>query len=289
MREELIKNKEFRPMLAHKVESNPIDYTQPVFIQAKLDGVRCYITRDGAFTRNGKEIKNVKHIIKDFEKFFEMHPDFIVDGELYNHDLRDNFNKIISLVRKQKTTEADELNSKRLIQFHWYDIVTEEKQRERTARIKSLYPYFKSIGGFNSVVLVDTFQIKNESQMLAMHKQFKLDGYEGSIVRLNGQYKIDGRSKDLLKVKDWHDTEITVTGYVQGKGKFERGLGKFLGTDADGREVEVPWPSLTIEERRKIWSMRTRYIGKELTFEYFERTPDGAYRFPRAKAFRNYE
>ena len=76
---------------------------------------------------------------------------------------------------------------------------------------------------------------------------------------------------------------------MQGKGKFERGLGKFLGTDADGREVEVPWPSLTIEERRKIWSMRTRYIGKELTFEYFERTPDGAYRFPRAKAFRNYE
>ena len=58
---ELIANKEFRPMLAHKV-SNKIDFNDRVFVQPKLDGIRCYINRDGAFTRNGKEIKTVPHI-----------------------------------------------------------------------------------------------------------------------------------------------------------------------------------------------------------------------------------
>ena len=108
------------------------------------------------------------------------------------------------------------------------------------------------------------------------------------MLRKNTPYR-QRRTSDLQKVKDWSDTEITITGYVEGKGKFERGLGKFIGVDSNNQIVEVPWPTLTIEERRKMWSQRVRYINKVLTFEYFERTPAGAYRFPRAKAFRNYE
>ena len=62
-------------------------------------------------------------------------------------------------------------------------------------------------------------------------------------------------------------------------------------TDGDDgyRRAEVPWPSLTIAERQELWKNRENIIGYELTFEYFERTPAGAYRFPRAKAIRNYE
>ena len=50
----------------------------------------------------------------------------ILDGELYNHDLRDNFEKIISLVRKQKPTDSDRLDSKELVQFHCYDYANTE-------------------------------------------------------------------------------------------------------------------------------------------------------------------
>ena len=32
-----------KPMLAYPVSDKPIDYTQPVFMQPKLDGVRCLI------------------------------------------------------------------------------------------------------------------------------------------------------------------------------------------------------------------------------------------------------
>ena len=102
-------------------------------------------------------------------------------------------------------------------------------------------------------------------------------------------YEPGKRSWTLQKVKEWQDTEMTITWFVEGKGKFENGLGKFVGLDEDLREVEVPWPSLTIEERKEVWKNKESYLGKVLTFEYFERTPAGAYRFPRAKGIRDYE
>ena len=33
----------YKPMLAYPVSDKPIDYSKPVFIQPKLDGVRCVI------------------------------------------------------------------------------------------------------------------------------------------------------------------------------------------------------------------------------------------------------
>ena len=108
------------------------------------------------------------------------------------------------------------------------------------------------------------------------------------MLRTNKPYE-QKRSYTLQKVKDWSDTEITITNYIEGRGKFKNGLGKFIGVDSDNRVVEVPWPSLTILDRQGIWHNRQSYIGQKLTFEYFERTPSGAYRFPRAKTIRNYE
>ena len=49
-------------MLAHKVNNKKIDFTEPVFIQPKLDGVRCIFTKDGAYSRTGKQFHNLQHI-----------------------------------------------------------------------------------------------------------------------------------------------------------------------------------------------------------------------------------
>ena len=38
-----------KPMLAHKVSENRIDFSEKVFIQPKLNGVRCVFTKDGAY------------------------------------------------------------------------------------------------------------------------------------------------------------------------------------------------------------------------------------------------
>ena len=73
-----------KPMLAHKFDDIRVDWSEPVYIQPKLDGVRCLFTKDGAYSRTGKQFKNVAHIEEDLEDFFKQYPDTIIDGELYN-------------------------------------------------------------------------------------------------------------------------------------------------------------------------------------------------------------
>ena len=122
-----------KPMLAYPVSDKPIDYTRNVFMQPKLDGVRCVIQSEEfmglpvvrAYSRTGKEWKNMHHILESLVPFFQKHPNIILDGELYNHDLKDDFEKIISLVRKQKPDDIDMLESADMVQFHCYDIIDE--------------------------------------------------------------------------------------------------------------------------------------------------------------------
>jgi len=278
---------DFKVMLAKPITSE-IAWPNTHFVQPKLDGVRCYINKHGAFSRNHKPFYNAKHITTELKQFFIDNPTITLDGELYNHNYRDNFNKIISLVRKQKPTQADKFESASHLQFHCYDMFDSDNVSydfiSRTLNITS----FKSKYGWRSIQEVDTKAVFSDKEVQSFHTINKNNGYEGSILRTNGTYD-QRRSNNLQKVKDWSDTEITITGFVEGKGKFEGGLGKFLGVDSDNRVVEVPWPTLTIQKRKDIWAARGYFINKKLTFEYFERTPAGAYRFPRAKAFRNYE
>ena len=90
-----------KPMLAYKVGKKDVDWSEKVFMQPKLDGVRCVIQLDKnknviAYSRTGKPWLNISHILKSLKPWFIMHPTMILDGELYNHDLKDDFEQIIS-------------------------------------------------------------------------------------------------------------------------------------------------------------------------------------------------
>ena len=89
----------FKPMLAHDYTKRPQSsgYSQP-----KLDGIRCIVDKNGMWTRGGKPITSCPHVWKSLEKFISENPNLVIDGELYNHELKADFNKITSLVRKLK-------------------------------------------------------------------------------------------------------------------------------------------------------------------------------------------
>ena len=277
-------------MLAHKVNENKIDFSEKVFIQPKLDGVRCIFTKDGAYSRTGKEFHNLQHIKIDLEKFFNQQPNAVLDGELYNHDLRDDFEQIISLVRKQKPTDEDRLNAHRLIQYHVYDMIAQaviwrgpsyEDRLNWLLSSKNLWS--------DSVISVDTLEVHGYNGAEVVHKVFLNKGYEGSILRLNGPYE-QKRSYNLQKFKDFSDTEATIIGYEAGKGKFTGLIGKFLMVDDDGNEFGCPiGKGYNYSDRRYILENIHDYIGKVATFTYFERTKAGSYRHPLYKTLRNYE
>ena len=284
-------------MLAYKVDKKPVDWSENVFIQPKLDGVRCVIYLDDkenirCFSRTGKEFHNLQHIKESLHDFFKMETNFsantdvVLDGELYNHDLRDNFEKIISLVRKQKPTDSDKLEAKELVQFHCYDYIETVLNMPYGYRMNQLttsdmYSY--------CVKYVETKLALSKDAANIIHQYNLNSGYEGSILRLDKPYE-QKRSYNLQKFKDFQDTEATIVGYEEGKGKREGTLGKFLMQDDDGNKFGCP-PGKGYNYKALADMLKNihDYIGKTATFTYFERTQYGSYRHPLFKTIRNYE
>ena len=275
-----------KPMLAYPVSDKPIDYNQDVFMQSKLDGVRCLIQYDNsevkAYSRTGKEWKNIDHILFNLKPWFVLNPNVILDGELYNHDLKDDFEKIISLVRKQKPTDIDIMESADMVQFHCYDIIDETKVFDERNRF-----IIQTVPRNQYIKHVPTVLIHTEAQAKDCHQDNLNEGYEGSILRTNDVYKC-GRSWNLRKFKDFHDTEATLTSWVEGKGKRKGTIGKFMAVDADGNEFGIPVMDNFKYLQDNFEEMKT-WVGQLATFTYFERTKAGSYRHPLFKCIRNYE
>ena len=275
-----------KPMLAHKLNENKIDWDKPVYMQPKLDGVRCLFTKDGAFSRTGKQFMNVQHIEKMLKHFFKQNPDIVLDGELYNHDLRNDFEKIISLVRKQKPTDKDRAEAHKMMQYHVYDYITSTRKRSYKERLDIL----TCSDIYNEhIKYVLTSIVVTPAMTKVIHKEFLDMGYEGSILRTDTPYK-HGRSWGLMKFKDFHDAEATIVGYEAGKGKREGTIGKFLMEDDTGIKFGCPpGKGYTYTDMTNMLENVHDYIGKEATFTYFERTKAGNYRHPLFKGLRDYE
>ena len=297
--EQNIKEEKMRkkPMLAYPVSDKPINYDDKVFMQPKLDGVRCVIqakvkrhllTPDlneievKAYSRTGKEWKNIDHILFNLKPWFALNPNVILDGELYNHDLKDDFEKIISLVRKTKPTDIDMLESADMVQFHCYDIIDETKTfEERNRFIQQVVPRN------HCVHHVNTQFIFSDKAAKKYHKQNLKAGYEGSILRTNDVYACK-RSHNLRKFKDFSDAEALIVGWVEGVGKRKGTIGKFMAQDEDGNLFGMPVMD-KFKYLQDNFKVMQGYVGKTATFTYFERTKAGSYRHPLFKCIRDYE
>ena len=284
----------YKPMLAYPVSDKPIDYKSVVYMQPKLDGVRCLIQAEKlpfdmgyepvAYSRNGKEWKNINHILEELKPFFQDFPNVVLDGELYNHDFKDDFESIISMVRKTKPTDEDRYISAQNVHFHCYDIIdtTKTYEQRRNFIVQNL-PIRDCING------VFTQLVSSEKEAKQFHEHSLELGYEGSIVRINDVYKC-GRSWSLRKFKDFHDAEANIVGYEEGKGKRAGTLGKFLMQDDEGIDFGCP-PGKGHNYKDLALMLKNihKYIGQRATFTFFERTKANSYRHPQFKCIRNYE
>jgi len=278
----------YKPMLAYPVSDKPINYNDKVFMQPKLDGVRCLIQYDKklgvtAWSRTGKQWKNINHITSSLEKWFQSNQLTVLDGELYNHDLRDDFETIISLVRRQTPDDIDMLESRDLVQFHCYDIIHPDNSpfEDRSRFVKYC------VNETDYIKVVSTMLCASDDDAKEIHATNLACGFEGSILRTNDLYH-QKRTHSLRKFKDFYDTEATITGWVEGKGKRIGTIGKFLAVDSEGNEFGMP----VMDKFRYLqdnFKLMQGYVGKVATFTYFERTKANSYRHPLFKCIRNYE
>lgn len=108
-------------------------------------------------------------------------------------------------------------------------------------------------------------------------------GGEGLMLRKPGSLYEGKRSRTLLKVKSFHDVEVTVAGHVPGKGKHRGRLGALQCVLDSGALVDVG-TGFTDAEREA-----PPRIGARITVRYQELTPAGVPRFPSYVSERDYE
>ncbi len=263
----------FQPMLAHECVVEKLDFKgQEIYAQPKLDGLRADNYENAITSRNGKPYLSVPHLYQS--------DGVRLDGELYNHTYSDDFNKIVSLCKKQKPTVEELEESKSLVQFWAYDFP--DHPGNFIDRYRALQKYVSTCGN-KSIVVVPTIRIVSIEELQRLHAQWLSEGYEGTIVRLNKPYE-NKRSKNLLKFKDFVDAEFKIIGAVEGEGGRAGTIGKFLMEDSQGRKFKSNVKG-NFDYLKELWKNHKDYIGKTATVKYFQLTPEteeggGVPRFP---------
>lgn len=275
-------SKIIEPMLAATYKGwNPYPKSGFIFSQPKLDGMRCIATKDGLFSRQGKPILSCPHIVEALkEEVWEFYPDFVLDGELYNHELRDNFNELLSLARQSKPTPEDWAKSKSMIQYHLYDVIPpwEECFLERTHMVSDVV--FDASVPF--IVDVRTILVNSEEELDAEYAQLLEQGYEGQMIR-NGESSYEHkRTKSLLKRKEFVDEEYPIVSILEGQGNWSGYAKSVTCRNRDGSEFNA---GIKGNQAFTKELLHRDPVPKTVTVRYQNLTPDNVPRFPIAVAF----
>lgn len=267
----------FAPMLAKEFTPQTFSKNDRVFVQPKLDGLRCVISKSGMFSRNGKEFLSCPHIFNQLKHLFVENPDLVLDGELYNHIYHDNFNQIVSLVKKTKPTQEDIEESKKYVQYWCYDILS-----LGDLIYSDRYDYLKENVfdvDYPSCFLLRTDEVKSLDELNSMYGEYVEEGFEGQMVRIDMPYEVGKRSKNLLKHKSFQDAEFEILDIVEGVGNKSGMAGYMTIKNTDGSTFKSNIKG-DRDYCRMLLEAKENFIGKLATIKFFNLTPDGVPRFP---------
>lgn len=273
----------FKPMLAHKFQDVGVPNTNLVFVQPKLDGIRCIATAAGLFSRSGKRIVSCPHIESALADRFALDTDLILDGELYNHDLRFDFERITSLVKQTKPTADDWARSAELVQYHVFDAPSVDGTFvARSVYVSSMFGTTGPVRVVSTEVVAADVLSARDTEIRALLADFIAIGYEGVMVRGDAPYE-NKRSKSLLKFKEFEDGEFELIGVESGKGNWD-GLAKRAFIRLENGAEQQSGMRGSMEFARSLGDDGWKRYDR-VTVRYQGRTADGKLRFPVVVAF----
>lgn len=263
----------YLPMLAEKYQKfvKKLNYgTEKIYGQAKLDGMRSlFLFKGGSITIISREnvvLTTMEHIKPELMKHYV--EGMILDGELYAHGL--SFQENMKIIKKYRPGRTEH------VKLHMYDVVNDMEYSDRREWIANWF----SDKTFDYVEQVPSHEINSQKDLDELHQQMIHDGYEGTIVRVGkGSYKLNGRSQDLLKYKDFIDEAFEIVDVVPSE---KRPLqGKFvLKTKVAGTADFDCGMKYSHADREEILRNKQDYIGQIAELRFFEYTDIGLPRFP---------
>jgi DNA ligase-1 len=263
------------PMTAKKLVDRlkKIDFKKGVLVQNKYNGHRCVARMEGGKiilrTRTGKLYYCVPHIAKDLEEFFTKYPESILDGELFNNDLRTKLNEISSLLRKGEDVTAEDLEkSERLIKFYVYDGYnfdeTLDQDSDYILRKTFIDTNISELCDFCEIVKTDIAYSMVEVDKI--YNEYLADDQEGAIIRLPNSPYENSRSANLLKYKPVDDSECEILSLHEGTGNWA-GTAKTATVKWNDKIFDATFKG-SLELGRERLKNPTPWIGATVTFLY---------------------
>lgn len=288
----------FDVALADKYDPKYCDFEKEEwYASRKLDGLRNLIIIDGngnstAWSRSGKQFTTLGKITDYFDTLGLKN--VVFDGEICIVDENgdEDFAAIQKLYKKKDFTIP---NPKLII----FDMLTIEEfnnkvsERNLFERRNELVGLFLTVLDSPFVDILEMELIKSIEDFARWQKLAANGKWEGFMLRKDATYK-GKRSKDLLKVKTFYDTEYKPI-------RTENGLFRTLqnGVEVEeevmtnviilhkGFEVSVG-SGFSLDERRKYYTNPELITNGEITVQYFEETTNEkgtiSLRFPTCKA-----
>ncbi len=261
------------PMLAKSFGKEEKKVKYPCFAQPKLDGMRGLGKCDkvGSLTsRSGNQINNLLHIV---EKMPYM-PGLILDGELYAHG--ETFQENMRMIKKYRPGKTEKIT------YHVYDIVSEMPFEKRYQTLRDICLKLAP----TPITLVPTKEIKNKEELMKFHAYNISRGYEGTMVRWGDEgYKLNGRSSNLLKLKEFHDLALPLKDVIPSEKRPTHGKPIFEWKGANNDELGAGI-SLSHAEAEDLLANKSSHIGKICELRFFEYSDTGVPRHPVMYGFR---
>lgn len=270
------------PMLANEYDIKKVSF--PLYTQPKLDGYRMLYdsTKQQLYTRNGTIMDC--NLFVDICKDLQSIPNgYILDGEFYSNEL--SFEEL-GIIRKKTLTDSQQKIIKK-VKYYIYDIITKDNfvklPFEKRHNILDKFIFIKE---YSYLRLLQTHIVNSEKELIDIHKNFISKGFEGTILRnKGGVYRVNLRSNDLLKYKDFKDAEFEIVDFT-----FESsptGLPLVIWIVKVNKHLCNVRPKGGVEERNMLYKKCqedfSKYKNKQLWIKFFEYTEDSNLRFPTTK------
>ena len=284
----------FKVALAQEYKDK-CDWNDRWWVSRKLDGVRCLAITDEEgncklYSRMGKEFTTLNKVKEAIEATGIINSVF--DGEicLVDEDGNEDFQGVMKQLRRKDHQIANPA-------FMIFDMLT-KKEFEAEKSERTLYPRLIILKSWLRSRFIDESILRFTMQTLITgqdHFEYwntieNKDNWEGLMLRKDVGYE-GKRTKNLVKVKSFHDAEYVVVDY-----------------DCDKHEVVRDGKSVTMNMLAQVWiehkghkvkvgsgwtqEQRLQYmdgsiVGKTITVQYFEETKNDkggiSLRFPTVK------
>ena len=195
--------------------------------------------------------------IMSFARRTNVHPDYSI-LEYHVFDLID-----LEATFEERHNELQLMHQHLTLAWHFF----QSEVQKLTPGMRALHEVQRDC----PIKLVETHFTPNKDDITKYHKLNLERKYEGSIIRNpEGLYELDSRSPNLLKYKEYIDSEYEIVDVIEAHNK----TGLFVCKTEDGKIFDVD-PAWTTDAKRLLLIKKNYYIGRMLTVRYEKLSRDG--------------